>query len=198
MMIGDNTLFKSLRAWLPLIPPLMLLAGTYWLNLQVQPAQPQLDSSKRHDIDYSVDNFSTVTLDEKGQARHMMTTERMWHFPDDDTTYLQTPRFVSLHSDQTPLVIWADIGKISSRGDDVFLYDNVKITRLGSDKQGEMVFSTDYLHIIPDKDQADTDHPVTLVTSRDTVHAVGMTLDNKSRMFNLLSNVRATHEPALK
>ncbi len=197
-MISSSNLFERLRAWMPLIPPLLLLAGTYWLNQQVQPLPEKSDSGKRHDIDYSVNNLSAVTLDESGQARHVMTTEKMWHYLDDDSTYLQSPRMVSLHSDRAPMVIWADTGKISSRGEEVFLYDNVKVMRLSNDEQAAMEFSTDYLHVLPDKDQIDTDHPVTLVTSRDTVHAVGMTLDNKSRIINLLSNVRATHEPALK
>lgn len=193
-----NTLFDRLRAWLPLVPPLLLLAGTYWLNQQVQPLPPKADNSKRHDIDYSVDNLSSVTLDEQGQARHMLTTEKMWHYPDDDTTHLQTPRIVTLHSARAPMVVWADTGTVSRHGDEVFFYDNVKIIRLSNDEQGEMVFSTDYLHIVPDKDQADTDRPVTLVTSRDTVHAVGMQLDNKLHTIALLSNVRATHEPVQK
>ncbi len=192
------TLLERLRAWLPLIPPLLLLAGTYWLNQQVQPVPAKPDSSKRHDIDYTVDKLSSVTLDEFGQARYMMTTQKMWHYPDDDSTHLQMPRFVSLHSDRAPMVTWAQTGKISSRGDEVFLYDEVKIMRLGNDKQGDLVFNTDYLHIVPDQDRVDTDRPVTLVTAHDTIRAVGMTIDNKSRTIALLSDVHATHESVRK
>jgi lipopolysaccharide export system protein LptC len=197
-MKGGGNLFERMRAWLPLLPPLLLLAGTYWLNQQVLPIPAKSDSGQRHDIDYSVHNLSTVTMDENGQARHVMTTEKMWHYPDDDTTHLQSPRMVSLRSDRAPMVIWADTGKISSHGEEVFLYNNVKVIRLDNGEQAAMEFSTDYLHVLPDKDQADTDQPVTLVTSHDTIHAVGMTLDNKARLVNLLSKVRATHEPVQK
>ena len=197
-MKDRRSLLGRLQAWLPLIPPLLLLAGTYWLNQQVQPIPTKPDSSKRHDIDYAVSNLSSVSLDEHGQARYVMTTEKMWHYPDDDSTHLQSPRMVSLHNGRAPMVIWADTGEISSRGEEVFLYNNVKVMRLGDDTQSAMDFSTDYLHVLPEKDQADTDHPVTMVTSRDTVHATGMTLDNKSRLVNLLSNVRATHESVAK
>lgn len=197
-MKGGGNLFERMRAWLPLLPPLLLLAGTYWLNQQVQPIPAKSDSGQRHDIDYSVHNLSTVTMDENGQARHLMTTEKMWHYPDDDTTHLQSPRMVSLRSDRAPMVIWADTGKLSSHGEEVFLYNNVKVIRLDNGEQAAMEFSTDYLHVLPDKDQADTDQPVTLVTAHDTIHAVGMTLDNKARLVNLLSKVRATHEPVQK
>lgn len=188
-------LFERLRAWLPLLPPLLLLAGTYWLNQQVQPVSAKPDSSKRHDIDYAVEKLSSVTLDEHGQARYLMTTEKMWHYPDDDNTHLQAPRFISLHSAYPPLVTSAQTGTISSHGDEVFLRDEVRIVRLGSDKRDKMTFSTDYLRLVPNLDMADTDHPVTLETARDNIHAVGMTLDNKSRTFALLSNVRASYEP---
>ncbi len=197
-MKHSATYLERARAWLPLLPLLLLLAGTYWLNQQVQPLPDKPDSSKRHDIDFSVDKLSTITLDERGRARYTMTTEKMWHYPDDDSTHLQNPRLVSLHSDQAPLITSAQRGKVSSRGNEVFLYQDVKIVRLAKDEQSAMEFSTDYLHVQPDKDTADTDRPITLVTARDTIHATGMTIDNKSRIINLLSNVHAIHEPAHK
>jgi lipopolysaccharide export system protein LptC len=196
--MNEHSLLDRLRSWLPILPPMLLLAGTYWLNLQVQPLPPKSDDSKRHDIDYAIENLSSVTLDEKGQARYMMTTEKMWHYPDDDSTHLQTPRMVSLHTDREPLVIWAQTGTISSHGDDVYLSDNVKIMRLGNTEQNGMVFNTDYLHVIPNKDLAETDHPVTVVSAHDTINAIGMSLDNKSRNITFLSNVHAIHEPVAR
>jgi lipopolysaccharide export system protein LptC len=164
----------------------------------VQPVTAKSDSRKRHDIDYSVQNLSSVTLDETGKPRHLLTTAEMWHYPDDDTTHLQSPHFVSLHTERAPIVMSADIGKISSKGDEVFLYDNVKVLRMGNDEQGNMEFTSDYLRVVPDKDQADTDRPLTMTTRNDVVQAVGMQLDNKLRTITLLSNVRATHEPVKK
>lgn len=197
-MTDYHSLVDRLRAWLPLLPLLLLLAGTYWLNLQVQPLPPKADDSKRHDIDYAVTNLSSVTLDEQGHARYMMTTEKMWHYPDDDSTHLQTPRFVSLQNARAPLVTWAQNGTVSSHGDEVFLHDDVKIMRLGDTESDQMVFNTDYLHLIPNKDLADTDQPVTVTGAHDTIHAVGMTFDNKARHVTFLSNVQSTHVPPKK
>lgn len=195
-MTNEHTLLGRLRSWLPLLPLLLLLAGTYWLNMQVQPLPPKPDDSKRHDIDYAADNLSSTTLDEHGKARYLMTAEKLWHYPDDDSTHLQTPRFVSLHDDRPPLVTWARTGTVSSHGEEVFLYEDVKVMRLSDTGQDGMEFSTDYLHVIPDKDLVDTDHPVTAVGVHDTIHAVGMSFDNKSRNVTFLSHVHAIHEPA--
>ena len=102
-MTRINDFLERLRSWLPLIPLLMLLAGTYWLNQQVQPFAQQPDDSKRHDVDYSVENLSSVMLDEHGHARYMMTTEKMWHYPDDDSTFLNHPYFVSVPAKGWPI-----------------------------------------------------------------------------------------------
>jgi lipopolysaccharide export system protein LptC len=191
-------IIERLRSWLPLIPLLLLLAGTYWLNQQVQPKEAKPDDSKRHDVDYSVENVSSVTLDELGHPRYLMTSEKMWHYPDDDTTFLDHPHFISLHANSWPIATSSLTGKVSSHGDEVFLYDDVKVVRLPDLERDMLTFSTEYLHIIPDKDQADTDFPVTITTQRDTINAIGMTLDNKLQIAHLLSTVRATHVPPVK
>ena len=168
-----SDMLERLRSWLPIIPLILLLAGTYWLNQQVHPFEEKPDDNKRHDVDYSVENISSVTLDQFGHARYLMTAEKMWHYP-------------------------SQTGKVSTHGDEVFLYDNVKIVRLPDTPKDDLTFSTEYLHVIPDKDQADTDHPVNIVTPRDTIDAIGMTLDNKLQIVHLLSAVRATHVPPVK
>lgn len=189
---------ERLRSWLPLIPLLLLLAGTYWLNQQVRPVPPKPDDSKRHDIDYSVENLSSVTLDEHGQARYLMTTEKMWHYPDDDTTFLDHPHLISLHTNSWPVITSSLTGKLSSHGDEVFLYDDVTVIRLPEVDRDKLTFSTEYLHVLPNKDQADTDYPVMIVTPHDTINGIGMTLDNKLQTAHLLSNVHATHVPPAK
>jgi lipopolysaccharide export system protein LptC len=197
-MTRFKDLVERLRSWLALIPLLLLLAGTYWLNQQVHPQEARPDDSKRHDVDYSVENISSVTLDELGHPRYLMTAEKMWHYPDDDSTFLDHPHFISLQPNRWPIATSSLTGKVSSHGDEVFLYDDVKVMRLPDLERDMLTFRTEYLHIIPDKDQADTDYPVTIVTQRDTISAVGMTLDNKLQTAHLLSSIHATHVPPAK
>ncbi|OIR02166.1 lipopolysaccharide-assembly, LptC-related [mine drainage metagenome] len=182
------------RAWLPLLPLLLLLAATYWLNQQVQPLAP-LQSQLRHDIDYSVDNFTAVTLNPQGQPRYTLAAEKLWHYPDDDSTHLQMPKITSLYANRPPTLTTAQTGMISSKGDDVYLYDDVNIFRPASGDIGEQRFVTGYLHVIPDRDWAETNQSIVMTSRHDIIRAVGMELDNKARTVRLLSNVRANHEP---
>lgn len=185
---------EKIRAWLPLLPLLLLLAATYWLSQQVQPL-PQVQSQLRHDVDYVVENFSATTLNLDGKPRFTLSAERLWHYPDDDTTHLQMPRITSLYPDRPPTLTSAQTGKISSKGDDVYLYDEVLVLRPSIEGMGEQRFATDYLHVVPERDWAETDQSVVVTNPNNTLRAVGMELDNKARTVKLLSRVRASHDP---
>ena len=188
---------EKVRAWLPLLPLLLLLLATYWLSQQVQPL-PQTESQLRHDVDYVVDNISAISLNEQGQQRFTLAAEKMWHYPDDDTTHLQMPQLASLYPDRPPILTSARTGMLSSKGDEVFLYDEVRVVRPAGDDSGGQRFDTSYLHVIPDRDWAESDQSVVMTSQYSTIRAVGMELDNQARTARLLSRVRAFHEPVRK
>lgn len=192
--MNSSRFIDRARAWIPLLPLLLLLLATYWLSQQVQPL-PQNESQLRHDVDYVIDNISAISLNEQGQQRFTLAAEKMWHYPDDDTTHLQMPRLASLYADRPPVLTSAQTGMISSKGDEVFLYDEVRVVRPASGDIGEQRFDTSYLHVIPDRDWAESDQSVVMTSQYSTIRAVGMELDNQARTARLLSRVRAHHEP---
>ena len=192
--MNSSRFIEKVRAWIPLLPLLLLLLATYWLSQQVQPL-PQTESQLRHDVDFVIDNISAISLNEQGQQRFTLAAEKMWHYPDDDTTHLQMPRLASLYVDRPPVLTSAQTGMISSKGDEVFLYDEVRVVRPASGDIGEQRFDTSYLHVIPDRDWAESDQSVVMTSQYSTIRAVGMELDNQARTARLLSRVRAHHEP---
>lgn len=192
-MFAVRVLEKA-RSWLPLLPLLLMLAATYWLNLQVQPLS-QVESQQRHDVDYYLDNFTATSLNMLGRPHFILKAEKLWHYPDDDTTHLQMPHLTSLYPDRPPTVTTARTGMLSSKGEDVYLYDEVRVVRPASADLLEQDFATDYLHVIPDRDWAETDQAVVVSNKYNVIRAVGMQLDDKAGTVKLLSRVRATHEP---
>ena len=191
-----TTPLQRLREWSPLLPLLLLLAATYWLNQQVQPLPPKPDSSKRHDPDFIVSKFAATTLNEQGTKRFIMSAKEMVHYPDDDSTHLQEPQLSSFYAKRPPVYIFAKRGEVSSKGDEVFLRDEVKLVRAPNGARGGMAITTSYLHVVPDRDWADTDRPITLTDAHSTINAVGMQFDNKARTVKLLAQVRSQYEPA--
>jgi lipopolysaccharide export system protein LptC len=186
--------FSRLRHWLPLLPLFVLLAATYWLNQQVLP-EPAKPEYKRHDPDAIMENFSATNLNEQGVPDFVMAATKLMHYPDDDSTTVDEPRITMLSPGQPALHATAEHGTISSKGDEVFLRDNVKVLREASAQQDQMTLQTQYLHIIPDRDLANTDRAVTIVDAHSIVHATGMEMDNKTRTLKLLSQVRSEYVP---
>jgi lipopolysaccharide export system protein LptC len=180
------------------LPLLLLLLAAYWLNLQVQPLPSKPDNSKRHDPDLIVSNFSATTLNERGAPRFLMSAQKLEHYPDDDSTHLDEPRLSSLYADRPPVYTSAKRGEISSKGNDIFLRDDVKIVRVPNAMQTELTFTTTYLHVLPDLDLAETDRPITIMDAHTILHAVGMRFDNKASVVHLLAQVRSQHETAKK
>lgn len=192
--MNTQRITSKLRSWLPLLPLLGLLFASYWLSLQVQPL-PSLSKEIRHDVDFTIEHLSSTALDEQGMPRSTLSAEKMWHFSDDDTTHLQMPNFVSVKVNQPPVNITAKLGTLSSNSEDVFMHDDVVITRTNPKTLSEMRFETDYLHISPNKDLAETEHPILMYDRKNVVSAVGLLFDNQARTVRLLSQVRAKHEP---
>jgi lipopolysaccharide export system protein LptC len=61
-----------------------------------------------------------------------------------------------------------------------------------------MTFNTNYLRVVPQKDIADSDQPVTVTDARATLNAVGMELDNNTHTIKFLSRVKSEYEPPKK
>lgn len=190
------TFSSRARYWLPLLPLFGLLGATYWLNQQVLPEPATPDSSKRHDPDAIIENFSAIKLNEQGVPRFIMAAKKMLHYPDDDSTTLEVPRITMLSAEHPTIHAIAKSGTISSKGDEIFLHDDVEVLREASAKQEELTLQTDYLHIIPDQNLTNTDHAVTIVNAHSTVHAIGMEMNSDTRTLKLLSQVRSEHVPA--
>jgi len=184
------------RYWLPLLPLLGLLGATYWLNQQVQPQLAKPDSSKRHDPDAIVENFSATKLNEQGAPSFIVAAKKMLHYPDDDSTTLEDPRITMLSAEHPAIHASAKLGTVSSKGDEIFLRDDVEVLREASAKQDQLALQTEYLHIIPDQNLTNTDQAITITDAHTIVHAKGMEMNSKTRILKLLSQVRSEHVPA--
>lgn len=192
------TLASRARYWLPLLPLLGLLAGTYWLNQQVQPDPGKPDSNKRHDPDAVIENLSAIKLNEQGLPRFILAARKMQHFPDDDSTTLEVPRITILSPNQPAIHSVARRGAISGKGDEVFLYDDVEVLRNASARREELRVHTEYLRIVPDRNLVSTDRAVSIVEGRNTLHATGLEMDNNARTLKLLAKVRSEYVPVKK
>ena len=179
----------------PLVLLSILALLTFWINHIVQPPKPKLDGSSRHDPDYIMNNFVTTQTDINGDLRYKLAAVEMIHYPDDDTTNLQRPRYTQFAVGQPYTQAEGLRGYVSSDGEEVQLVDNVKVTRQAFAEKGEMTVETEYLNIRPNEELVRTQSPVIIRQAPKTViYATGMIYEKKNRTVTLLHKVRAHYE----
>ena len=188
-------MIKNLSAWATLIFLMLFAALTLWLDRVVQPSAPKLDGSTRHEPDYVVENFSAATLDLSGQPHYTLAAVKMTHYPDDETTQLVRPHFMSFAPNTPPYHVYAQRGFITEDGENAYLYDQVRLIREARGTTSELTLDTSFLHLIPNADQAFTDKPVVINDAHTHITAVGLKLDKRKHLFKLLSHVKARYEP---
>jgi len=185
-----------LSAWFPLALVSVLAALTFWLDRVAQPPSGPRDGAQRHDPDYIVDKLVVTRMDEKGLPKHTLYTEKMTHYPDDDSTRLVAPRFTSNAASRSPVTVTASRGLVSANGENIYFEDSVEVRRAPYGNSSELVIRTDFLHVIPDDHIAKTDRAVTITDANTTVSAVGLELNAETRVLKLLSQVRGTFHGA--
>lgn len=188
-MPGRPTIF------FPLGLVILLALITFWINLAVEQQGPKIDGSNRHDPDYTMNNFVNTQTDETGKLRYVLAATEMVHYPDDDSTVLQRPRFTQYTTNKPYTQIEALRGYVSSNGEEVELVDNVKVVRQAFEGKGEMQVLTEKLIILPNQDLVKTDSPVVIKQAPKTViTATGMIYDKKTQTVKLLHKVKVHYE----
>lgn len=185
---------RNFAAWAVIILLGLFAALTFWLDRVVEPPPPKRDGSTRHDPDIIVENFSALRLGENGQPHFALAAVKMTHYPDDETTRLDRPHLTRFSSTTAPLHALAQRGTVSKDGEETYLYDNVQVIREAYDSKSEMVLHTSFLHVIPSKELAVTDQPVTIDDAHTHITGVGLKLDSKTRQFQILSRVKVRYE----
>ena len=186
---------ERLSGLCPLVLMVLLAALTYWLDQVVQRPAASPNSLLRHDPDYVVDQLLATRMDTDGKIKNTLRTVKLLHFPDDDTTELEAPRFIS-YAKGAPLTITSKSGLVSSNGENVYFRDNVRVVRAPDGEKSELVLDTEYLHVLPDDNIAKTDRAVTVTDANMVIRAVGMEMNNETRVLKLNAQVRGNYYDA--
>jgi lipopolysaccharide export system protein LptC len=101
----------------------------------------------------------------------------------------------TLSKDGIAINTQAKQGRISSKGEDIFLSGQVEMSREANAMQSKLSLKTEFLHIRPSQNLIKTDQAVLLTDANTSVKAVGLEMDYKMRTFKLLSHVRSQYVP---
>ena len=188
MRIGANPLFA--------IVLLTLLAGlSFWLERAVAPEEVRRDGKLRHDPDAIAENFTVRQFDASGQIKYRLTAPYLEHYPDDDSSTLKSPVLIHYRLDAPPVTVSGKNAAVTSKGQVVFLWDDVEIVRAASAERPAAVARMPDLTVQPDDGTAFTQSPVVITEDRSWIKGVGMDLDNNNSTFVLQSQVTGLYYP---
>jgi lipopolysaccharide export system protein LptC len=193
-MIHSIGLAERIGTWFPLVVLVLLAALTFWLDRVVQPQQNVGERAPTHDPDYIVHGLRGVSLDDTGSVKHTLTARTMTHYPDDDTTHLADPRFVTGTESPMPITVTAREATVSPNGENIYFTNDVRVVRAAGAKHSELILETSYLHVIPDDNVARTDRPVTIRNGTALVTASGLELNGDTRTLQLSGRVHGVFE----
>jgi lipopolysaccharide export system protein LptC len=175
---------------------LALLAGvTFWLQKVTAPVETARDGKFRHDPDAVAENFTIRTFDEAGRVKYRLTAPYMEHFPDDDSSELKSPVLTQYRPDAVTVTTSGNNARVTSKGETVFLWDDVKAVRSATRDRPAMVARMPDLTVEPDTGIAFTNSAVEITEDRSWVKGVGMHLDNNASTFVLQSQVTGMSYP---
>ena len=184
-------------SWLPLAVLGLLVGLTLWLNTLVQPAGSRADGTLRHDPDLIVENFKARKLGEDGRLLYTLDARKMVHYPDDDSSLLETLNLDAYKPRQPRVNITAEKGRLEKGGDSVYLEGNVVVKRDGAERVEPLTIVTDRLLVLPDEGIARTTSEVVMQSPSGRTTAAGLELNNTERTLKL-DRVRSTYKPPAK
>lgn len=182
---------------LPLLMVLFLAGLTLWLRFAVEPPGAVEPDKNRGDPDAVVDNFTLTRLNTAGKPNYVLNARRMSHFPGNDSTELDAPKF-SRSGEGPALKISADRGTLNHESEEAKFFGNVVMVREGVGNRDEMRMRTEYLQVLARGDIVRTDKPVTINEGRSVISGVGMELNKQTQKFSLFSHVRGSFDPPRK
>ena len=188
MRFGSSQLFTVVL--------LALLAGvSFWLQKVIAPVDTVHDGKFRHDPDAMAENFLVRKFDDQGRVKYRLTAPYMEHFPDDDSSELKSPVLIQYRPGTVPLTLSGENARVTSKGQTVFLWGDVKAVRPAMPDRPEMVARMPDLTIEPDAGTAFTNSAVHITEDRSWAKGVGMHLDDNTSIFVLQSQVTGLSYP---
>lgn len=169
---------------------LALLAGlSFWLQKALDTGDAKHDGKQRHDPDAVAENFVVRRFDDTGKVKYRLIAPYLVHYPDDDSSELRSPVLISYRTDAPPVTLTARNAKVTAKGETIYLWDDVRLTRAATADRPEMVARMPDLTAQPDVGIAFTNSPVEITQGQSWIKGVGAHLDDNTSTLVLQSQV---------
>jgi lipopolysaccharide export system protein LptC len=148
-----------------------------------------------HSPDYFSKGYTKWAMNAEGLLNNQLVADKMIHYSDDRSTYLEQPTLVFNQEKQPPWIIKSETGLVSADGKNISLNGRVVISRVQTDNSRALQINTTNLKVKPEISYAETDEPAELVSFPNKTTGKGMTLVFKPPIhIELLAHVKGKYE----
>lgn len=186
------TLYKRLY-WLGVFLLGILLIGG--LFVQLTPRQTPVSHQLSHHPDVFMESVSALRLDAQGQIEHEFHAPRLQHYPDDNTTDIDTPEITLYTPNQPTWQIHAAHARAFIKDKRILFWDHVRAEQQASSKKPATTFFTREITLYPKRRYAETSAPIKAVQPGITIKSVGLRADMQKGTLQLLAQVQGLYEP---
>ncbi len=191
----SQRLLNRLSSWFPVLLLGVLAMLTYWLDAQVRTGG-RSGVAQGEDPDYFVDDFAATSFGKDGSVVQQLSARKLTHYAEGKPTQVVAPVLTDTQPGKPTIRVRADAGRVSADNENVYLTGNVVVEREPLAGRGRITVATEYLHVQPKTEKADTDRRVTITDATGTHVGGAMEADNRARLLKLRNGVSGEIRPA--
>lgn len=166
-----------------------------WSILLMKHSQPLLIKHP-HEPDAYMENIVATIMNKQGTPSLKIEAPKMTHYVEDDTTYIIHPHVIVYRQSPQPWHIRSDYAEALKGTQEIVFSQHVVIHHPADIANPNTKMETLSLTVFPDKQQAQTDNPVTITQPDTTIHGIGMLADLNNGTVQLLSQAKGDYVPA--
>ena len=188
-------LLNRLSTWFPVLLLASLAMLTYWLDAQVKGGGRDARTGPG-DPDYFLEDFAATSFGKDGSVIQHLAAKKLAHYPDGQPTLVEAPQLTDTQPGKPPMRVRADSRRVSGDNEHVYLTGNVVLERDAAAGRSKITLASEYLHVQPKLEKADTDRRVTITDATGTHAGGALVVDNKARTLKLSNGVTGEIRPA--
>lgn len=174
---------------------LAILAVVSWWLVKISGMDDSRLPVPVHSADYFSTKYVKWEMDAAGVLKSQLQAEKMLHYHDDGTTYLQQPLIAFSNGKMPQWQVKSETGLLSADGKDLFLEGKAVIERGKAANARAIKITTTNLKVKPETSYAETDAWTELLSPPNLTTGMGMKLVFAQPIrLELLAKVKGKYE----
>lgn len=168
---------------------------SWWLAELLTPPPEIAKPVKDHSIDYYALRFTRTEMKVDGTPKSRLSSERMGHYVDDNSSELTKPVMLFFNEDAPPWVVNSDTGAISGDGKTILLNGKATLNREAYGNTHPILVISKNVTVHMDKKFLESDEFTEIYNPPNYTSGTGMRTEFSNGMkVTLSSNVRGRYE----